>query len=387
MIPGMKKRRRKMKKFISAALAATLCLSMAACSSSQPAETTAAATEAAAEETKAEEAAAETEAAEAEKSDAPIRVCIVYTGNLGDKSYNDSCNMGAQKAVEDFGIELKSLEGGTADEWKANLLAACEEGYDLIIGASSNIADYITEYGPSYPDTKFAVIDTTVDLPNVESISFAQNQGSFLAGAAAAMFTQKTDIEGVNEDHIIGWVGGMDIPVLHDFYTGYEQGAKYIDPDIQILQSFAGEWQNPLKGKELTLAQYDQGADIVMNVASGTGAGVLEAAKEAGKYAIGVDLNQDADQPGSVLTSMVKRVDNACYLVIQSVVEGTFEGGTTQYLDLSKGGVSLTDFSVIMEVLGETFPQDIMDKVDELSEKIISGEIVVENYEGFGPQA
>ena len=387
MIPGMKKRRRKMKKFISAALAATLCLSMAACSSSQPAETTAAATEAAAEETKAEEAAAETEAAEAEKSDAPIRVCIVYTGSLGDKSYNDSCNMGAQKAVEDFGIELKSLEGGTADEWKANLLAACEEGYDLIIGASSNIADYITEYGPSYPDTKFAVIDTTVDLPNVESISFAQNQGSFLAGAAAAMFTQKTDIEGVNEDHIIGWVGGMDIPVLHDFYTGYEQGAKYIDPDIQILQSFAGEWQNPLKGKELTLAQYDQGADIVMNVASGTGAGVLEAAKEAGKYAIGVDLNQDADQPGSVLTSMVKRVDNACYLVIQSVVEGTFEGGTTQYLDLSKGGVSLTDFSVIKEALGEQFPQDIMDKVDELSEKIISGEIVVENYEGFGPQA
>lgn len=387
MISGMKKRRRKMKKFISAALAATLCLSMAACSSSQPAETTAAATEAAAEETKAEEAAAETEAAEAEKSDAPIRVCIVYTGNLGDKSYNDSCNMGAQKAVEDFGIELKSLEGGTADEWKANLLAACEEGYDLIIGASSNIADYITEYGPSYPDTKFAVIDTTVDLPNVESISFAQNQGSFLAGAAAAMFTQKTDIEGVNEDHIIGWVGGMDIPVLHDFYTGYEQGAKYIDPDIQILQSFAGEWQNPLKGKELTLAQYDQGADIVMNVASGTGAGVLEAAKEAGKYAIGVDLNQDADQPGSVLTSMVKRVDNACYLVIQSVVEGTFEGGTTQYLDLSKGGVSLTDFSVIKEALGEQFPQDIMDKVDELSEKIISGEIVVENYEGFGPQA
>ena len=387
MIPGMKKRRRKMKKFISAALAATLCLSMAACSSSQPAETTAAATEAAAEETKAEEAAAETEAAEAQKSDAPIRVCIVYTGNLGDKSYNDSCNMGAQKAVEDFGIELKSLEGGTADEWKANLLAACEEGYDLIIGASSNIADYITEYGPSYPDTKFAVIDTTVDLPNVESISFAQNQGSFLAGAAAAMFTQKTDIEGVNEDHIIGWVGGMDIPVLHDFYTGYEQGSKYIDPDIQILQSFAGEWQNPLKGKELTLAQYDQGADIVMNVASGTGAGVLEAAKEAGKYAIGVDLNQDADQPGSVLTSMVKRVDNACYLVIQSVVEGTFEGGTTQYLDLSKGGVSLTDFSVIKEALGEQFPQDIMDKVDELSEKIISGEIVVENYEGFGPQA
>lgn len=325
--------------------------------------------------------------ASAEETGDPIRVCIVYTGNLGDKSYNDSCNEGAQKAVEDFGIELKSLEGSTAQEWEANLVAACEEGYDLIIGASSNIADYIVTHGPDYPDTKFAVIDTTVDLENVESISFAQNQGSFLAGAVAAMFTEKTEIEGVNEDAIIGWVGGMDIPVLHDFYTGYEQGAKYINPDIQILQAFAGSWSDPLKGKELTLAQYEQGADIVMNVASGTGTGILEGAKEAGEYAIGVDLNQDNDQPGSVVTSMVKRVDTACYTVIESVVDGTFEGGSTKYLDLADGGVSLTDFSVIKEYIAEEDLQDIIDKVAELEEKIISGEIVVENYEGFGPSA
>ena len=310
---------------------------------------------------------------------ASASAAFVYTGNLGDKSYNDSCNEGAQRAIEDFGIELRSLEGTTAAEWEANLVAACEEGYDLIIGASSNIADYIVEHGPNYPDTKFAVIDTTVDLPNVQSISFAQNQGSFLAGAAAAMFTEKTDIEGVNEDAIIGWVGGMDIPVLHDFYTGYEQGAKYINPDITILQAFAGNWSDPLRGKELTLAQYEQGADIVMNVASGTGAGVLEGAKEAGKYAIGVDLNQDADQPGSVLTSMVKRVDNACYLVIESVVNGTFEGGSTRYLDLEAGGVILTDFSVMREALGDKFPEDIVEKCNELAEHIIAGEIVVEN--------
>ena len=225
-----------------------------------------------------------------------------------------------------------------------------------------------------------------MDLPNVQSVSFAQNQGSFLAGAAAAMFTEKTEIDGVNEDAIIGWVGGMDIPVLHDFYTGYEQGAKYINPDITILQAFAGNWSDPLKGKELTLAQFEQGADIVMNVASGTGVGVLEGAKESGKYAIGVDLNQDNDQPGAVLTSMVKRVDNACYLLIQSVVEGTFQGGTTTYLSLAEGGVSLTDFSVIKEYLGDKFPQDIVDKCAELEQKIISGEIVVENYEGFGPE-
>ena len=383
----IKRRRLQMKKkTLSALLAGVLCLSLAACGPSASDVANQKADEEAAAATETTDTEADADAADT-TSDGPIRVCIVYTGNLGDKSYNDSCNIGAQKAVEDFGIELRSLEGTTAQEWEANLVAACEEGYDLIIGASSNIADYVTEHAPNYPNTKFAVIDTTVDLDNVESISFAQNQGSFLAGAAAAMFTQKTDIEGVNEDHIIGWVGGMDIPVLHDFYVGYEQGAKYVDPDITILQAFAGTWTDPLKGKELTLAQYEQGADIVMNVASGTGAGVLEAAAEAGKYAIGVDLNQDNDQPGHVLTSMVKRVDNACYLVIQSVVEGTFAGGTTQYLSLTEGGVSLTDFSVMKEALGDQFPQDIVDACTELEQKIISGEIVVENYEGFGPNA
>lgn len=316
-----------------------------------------------------------------------FRVCVIYTGNLGDKSYNDSCNEGAQRAAKELGIEVKSLEGTNAEEWEANLIAACEEGYDLIIGAASNLADYMEEHAPNYPDTKFAIIDTTVDLPNVESISFAQNQGSFLAGAAAAMFTTRTDIKGVNAEKIIGWVGGMDVPVLHDFFTGYEQGAKYIDPDIKILQSFAGTWSDPLKGKELTLAQYEQGADIVMNVASGTGAGILEGAKESGIYAIGVDLNQDNDQPGTVLTSMVKRVDNACFLVIESAVKGTFEGGTTKYLTLEEGGVSLTDFSVMRKHLGEQFPEDIVKECEELAKKIISGEIVVDNYEGFGPKA
>lgn len=315
-----------------------------------------------------------------------IRVAVVYSGNLGDKSYNDSCNAGATKAEEDFGIELKSLEGTTAEEWKANLLACCEEGYDLIICSSSNFEEYMKEYCSSYPDVKFAVIDTTVEGDNIVSVSFAQNQGSFLAGAAAAMFTQCTDIPNVNEDAIIGWVGGMDIPVLHDFYVGYEQGAKYINPDITVLQSFAGTWNDPLKGKELTLAQYDQGADIVMNVASGTGTGILEGAKEADKYAIGVDLNQDGDQPGHVLTSMVKRVDTACYMIIESVVNGTFEGGTTSYLTVADEGVSLTDFSVMKEALGDKFPTEIEEKVNELAEKIASGEIVVDNYEGFGPQ-
>lgn len=319
------------------------------------------------------------------ESDA-LKVCVVYSGNLGDKSYNDSCNIGATQAAKDFNVEIKNLEGTTADEWRTNLLAACEDGYDLVICSSSNLQEYLEEFAPEYPDTKFAIIDTTVEADNVVSISFAQNQGSFLAGAAAALFTSHSEIDGVNDDAVIGWVGGMDIPVLHDFLVGYEQGAKYINPDITVLSSFAGTWNDPLKGKELTLAQYQQGADIVMNVASGTGPGILEAAKEAGKYAIGVDLNQDNDQPGAVLTSMVKRVDTACYSVIKSVAEGTFKGGEVSYLDLAAEGVSLTDFSVIKEHLGDQFPEDILTKLEEIQEKIVSGEIVVENYEGFGPQ-
>lgn len=375
-----------LKKIISLLLVLVMVFSLAACGKSADQ----AAKEKEQTQPTKEEGTKEGEKKEAEapktETDKKLRVCIVYTGNLGDKSYNDSANMGAQKAVKDFGIELKSLEGSTAQEWEANLVAAAEEGYDLIIGASSNIGDYIKKHGANYPNAKFAIIDTTIDLPNVSSISFAQNEGSFLAGAAAALFTQKTDIPGVNPEKIIGWVGGMDIPVLHDFYVGYEQGAKYIDPEVKILQSFAGGWQDPLKGKELTLAQYGQGADIVMNVASGTGVGILEGAKEAGKYAIGVDLNQDGDQPGSVLTSMVKRVDQAVYLTIESVVKGEFKGGSTRYLTLKDGGVSLTDFSVMKEFLKDKFPQDIVDKCNELAEKIAKGEIKVENYEGFGPQ-
>ena len=318
-------------------------------------------------------------------ADDPVRVCIVFSGLLGDKSYNDSCLEGAKRAEADFGIELKTLEGTEATEWEQNLLAAAEGGYDLVICSSSNFQPYMEEHCASYPDVKFAVIDTTVPGDNICSVSFAQNQGSFLAGACAALLTTRTEIPGINDKKIIGWVGGMDIPVLHDFFIGYEQGAKYIDPEIEILQSFAGEWSNPLKGKELTLAMYDTGADVVMNVASGTGNGVLEGAKEAGHFAIGVDLNQDGDQPGAVFTSMVKRVDNACYELIKSVVEGTFQGNTTSYLDLVKGGVSLTDMAVVKEALGDKFPADIQEKIEELTDKVKNGEIVVENYEGFGP--
>lgn len=324
-------------------------------------------------------------AAEGNKTETKkLKVAVIYSGFLGDKSFNDSAHAGAEKAVSDYGIELKEMESKEPTEWESNVVAMASDGYDLVVCVSTQFQDILKKHAPEFPNTKFALIDGVVAGDNIVSSTFAQNEGSFLAGAAAAMFTTKTDIPGVNADKTIGWVGGMDIPVLSDFFVGYEQGAKYIDPNIKILRSFAGTFNDPLKGKELTIAQYSQGADIVMNVASGTGTGILEAAKEQGKYAIGVDLDQDSVYPGSILTSMLKRVDNATYLAIESVVKGTYKGNSTTYLDISNGGVGLTDMSVMKQALGDKFPQDILDKIVELQGKVKSGEIKVNAFEGFG---
>ena len=314
-----------------------------------------------------------------------FKVALIYSGFLGDKSFNDLAHAGAVMAEEQLGIEFTELESGEAADWEANFVAMADAGCDLVIGVSTQFLEIMEKHCPNYPDPKFALIDGVSEAgDNVASTLFAQNEGSFLAGAAAAMFTEKTDIEGVNDKAIIGWVGGMDIPVLHDFYAGYEQGAKYINPDIQILQSFAGTFTDALKGKELATAQIDQGADIIMNVANITGIGAMEAAAEQGAYAIGVDTNQDSLYPGHILTSMQKNVDNCTFQIIESAVNDEFEGGTAIYMDLAHDGVGLSDFSVMKEALGDKFPQDIVDKVEELKEKIVSGEIVVDSYEGYG---
>ncbi|SKC83560.1 BMP family lipoprotein [Maledivibacter halophilus] len=332
---------------------------------------------------KTEEANTSQENGQAKESGEPIKVALVLAGFLGDKSFNDSAYEGIKKAQEDFNLEVKVMESKVPSDWESNLVAMAAADYDIVIGVSTQLQDIIKKHASEFSDVKFGIIDAVVDEPNVMSATFAQNEGSFLAGAAAAMFTQKTDIPNVNSEKIIGWVGGMDIPVLHDFLVGYKQGAKHIDPEMKILTSFAGTFNDPLKGKELTLAQYSQGADIVMNVASNTGNGILEAAKETGNYAIGVDLNQDNVYPGSILTSMLKRVDRASYLMVESIAKDSFKGGEVVNMDISNGGVGLTDMSVMKEALGDKFPQDILDKIKELTEEVKSGEIEVESYPGF----
>lgn len=319
-------------------------------------------------------------------SDKKIKVALVFSGALGDEGFNDSAYAGLQQAKSIFNIEETVLEADEEADWEDNFLSVCTGEYDLIIAVSSQFTDIVEKHAPQFPDQKFALIDNVVKGKNILSSTFAQNEGSFLAGAAAAMFTTKTEIDGVNPEKIIGWVGGMDIPVMHDFLIGYEQGAKYIDPEIEILASYSDTFNEPEKGKVLAMEQFNKGADIVMNVAGNTGLGVLEAAKESGKYAIGVDLDQDASQPGHILTSMLKRVDTATFMAIQSVVDETFRGNTTTYLDIQNGGVGLTEMEVMKEALGDKFPQDILDTIQKLEKKVRAGELSVTAYEGFGKQ-
>jgi len=317
----------------------------------------------------------------------PISVAVCLAGMLGDKSYNDKLKEGTDKAIADFGVTVKMLEARGSMDFEGNLVAAIAGNYDLIICQGSNFLDMISRLAPEYPNQKFAITDAILNPipPNATCAAFAPNEGQFLVGATMAMLTTRTEIPNINPDKIVGWISGNESPNLNDFWAGFEQGVHYIDPDITILKAYAGSFSDPIKGKEIALAQYEQGADVIAQVASRTGLGIIEAAAEQKKYCVGVDSNQDGLAPGYVVCSMLKHIDAGVYSVIESVVKDNFRGGGYIYMDLKAGGIGLTDFSVFKESLGDKFPQDIVDKVDELTQKIISGEIVVNTFPGIRP--
>ena len=214
-----------------------------------------------------------------------LKVVLYINGTLGDKSFFDSANRGIQRAIKELGIEGKVIEGGyDPARWEPDLEQLSEGDWDIIIVGTWQMTENLEKIAPKHPDKRYFIFDTTVDyskgnLDNVYSILYKQNEGSFLVGALAAMITT-SDMPLANPDKTIGFLGGMDIPVINDFKVGYIQGAHYIDPDIKVLVSYAGSFSDPAKGKELVLAQYDQGADISFNVAGETGLGLLDAAKE-----------------------------------------------------------------------------------------------------------
>lgn len=295
---------------------------------------------------------------------------LIYDlGGKFDKSFNEAAYNGAEAWKAATGGNYVDFEITDAAQREQALRRMAQQGANPIVIMSFNWLSILPALADEFPDTSFVVVDAVVDKPNVRSVVFDEHTGSFLVGALAAL---KSDTGKY------GFVGGQDVPLIHKFYCGYAQGVKAVNPDAEIFENYVGTtpeaWSNPAVGAELAQAAYDRGAEVVFAAAGGSGLGVIQAAKDNGKFAIGVDSNQNYIEPGSVLTSMVKRVDVA--------VQNAFNDGP----GLSTGTVvmGLADDGVGYAVDDNNkalITDDMMAKVEDLKAKIIAGEIQVHNYE------
>lgn len=310
-----------------------------------------------------------------------LKVIHLVNGVLGDKSFFDSAERGIKKASEEFGFEYKTIEMGTDPTvWESGLAdAAANEDYDIMIMGTYQMIGYLEAIAGKYPDKYFMIYDSaatpancTNACANVYSITYKQNEGSYVAGVYAGLMT-KTGIVGV--------VGAQDIPVINDFIVGYTQGVKSVNADYQVLLNYAGGWNDPAKGKEQALAMYQQGADYVFQVAGATGDGIFQAAQETGNYAIGVDSDQatiimdtNPDLAAVIATSMMKNVDNSLYRALKMHLEGTLPYGTSEALGITEGGVGLAK----NEVYDSLTPQEVKDQITQVEADVASGKITVD---------
>lgn len=310
---------------------------------------------------------------------AKFSAAFYVNGTLGDKGFFDSAEKGLKEAHDKLGIDIKTVEGGTNQaDWPSGLeQLVSSKKYDVIVVGTSQMKDITIDIAKRYPDQKFIFFDEQIaDVPNIYSMLYSQNEGSFLAGAFAALVTTSTELDKANPDKTIGFVGGMDIPIINDFKAGYEQGAKYVDPDVKVVASYVGDFDNAPKAKELGLAQFNsENVDISFNVAGGAGLGLLEASKDADKYSIGVDGNQNALYPGHVLTSMMKNIDTSVTRALKLAKDGDLKYGTNEVLGIKEGGVGLAED----DLYNQYVPQSIRDKMKEISDKLSNGKITVKS--------
>ena len=307
-----------------------------------------------------------------------IDVGVVFDlGGRGDKSFNDGAYLGAERAEKDLGVEVRFIEPGEGSDRESGLRLLAAEGMDLVVGVGFIFTDDLTQLAKEYPNTKFAGVDYSVasdpagkPVPppaNLAALKFREEQGSYLVGALAAL---------VGNSKKIGFVGGMDSPLIQKFEAGYKAGVKQVCPDCTVLSQYAGvtpeAFRNPGKGKEIALSQYQQGVNVIFHASGSTGLGVFEAARQTGKLAIGVDADQYSEAPGHVLSSMVKGVDNAVYDAIQKVKDGRFLGGIYQY-GLAEQGVGY----VYDQNNEKLIPSDVRAELEHLRQEIVAGRIVV----------
>jgi basic membrane protein A len=291
-------------------------------------------------------------------------------GGKFDKSFNEAAYNGAERFRKETGIAYRDFEVTNEAQREQALRNMARRGSHVIVGIGFAQATGVEKVAKEFPTLKFAIIDAVVDLPNVRSIVFKEHEGSFLVGMAAALASKTGKV---------GFVGGMDIPLIRRFALGYEEGAKYVNPRVEVFQNMTGTtpaaWNDPTRGGELARSQFDRGADVVYAAAGATGLGVLQAAKDKGRLAIGVDSNQNHLQPGSVLTSMVKRVDVAVYEAFKSAKDGTWKAGLL-VLGLKEGGVG---YAVDQHNRSLVTP-DMERRLEQARADIIAGKIKVTDY-------
>ena len=304
-------------------------------------------------------------------ADADINPGLVYDlGGKFDKSFNEGVYNGAVKFRNDTGIDFREIEIQTDSQRVQALRNFVRRGHDPILAVGFQYASSVDKVAAEFPGTRFAIIDTVIDRPNVQSIVFKEHEGSFIVGVLAAMAA---------EGGKVGFVGGMDVPLIRRFACGYVQGARHARPGVEVFQNMTGTtgaaWNDPVKGAELAKSQFDRGAEVVYHAAGATGLGVLQAAADAGRLGIGVDSNQNHLHPGHVLTSMLKRVDVAAYDVFDSARRGAWTPGV-RVLGLEEGGVGWS-----LDEHNEALVTPAMKAAaDEAAGRIIAGDIEVHDY-------
>jgi len=307
-----------------------------------------------------------------------VTVGVVFdVGGRGDKSFNDGAYLGGERAERELGAHVRFIEPGDGSDRESGLRLLAAERMDLVVGVGFIFSDDLTQLAREYPNTHFAGIDYSIGAdsagnpieppPNLAALKFREEEGSFLVGALAAL---------VSKTKKVGFVGGMNFPLIHKFEAGFRAGVRHVCPQCSIISQYAGvtpeAFRNPGRGKELALSQYQQGVDIIYHAAGSTGLGVFEAARQTNKLAIGVDADQYQEAPGHILTSMVKGVDVAVFEATRWAKERRFKGGIYQ-LGLKEGGVGY----VYDEHNRALIPDAVHDRVEQLRQEIIAGRIKV----------
>ncbi|MPR07184.1 BMP family lipoprotein [Microvirga tunisiensis] len=302
---------------------------------------------------------------------AAFKPAVVYDlGGKFDKSFNEGVHTGAEKFKKDTGTDYRDFEPQNDAQREQALRRFARDGFSPIVAVSFSQETALKKVAEEFPKTQFAIIDSVVEKPNVQSIVFKEHEGSFLVGLLAAQ---------ASKTNKVGFVGGMDIPLIRKFACGYLQGVKYAKKDAEVFQNMTGTtgaaWNDPVKGGELAKSQIDRGADVIYHAAGGTGVGVMRAAADAGKLGIGVDSNQNGMHPGKILTSMVKRVDVATYNAFDQAKKGTFKAGVSN-LGLAEDGVAwaLDDNNKSL------ITADMKTAADKAAADIKSGSIKVHDY-------